>query len=576
MIPKLPLAEWVDAFIRWLQNNFEPLFNVISGIIEPVVDFFVRIMTVLPPLATILILTFFILWITQVRIAIFALAGLLLILNLGYWDESAQTLALVLTSTLIAIIIGIPLGLWAGQSDRAQKILKPILDFMQTMPAFVYLIPAVFFFSLGTVPGVIASVIFAMPPTIRFTNLGLRQVPADLKEAADAFGSTPSQKLFKVEIPLAKQTILAGINQTIMLALSMVVTASMIGAEGLGAVVLESITRLKVGIGFESGIAIVIIAIILDRLTQNLSKSREDAQKGQIPFLARTRKWAGPIAILTVLALTVTSFARGGVQTNEIKLVYVNWASEEASTNVLKKILEDQGFQVKLTRVDVGPMYDAVATGNADAMVAAWLPTTSKPQYDRYKKDLVNLGPNLKNTRLGLVVPKYVQINSIPELANQKGDFQNRIVGIDPGSGIMDKTRNALKEYNLGMDLIEGSDAAMVAELDKAYRDKKPIVITGWTPHWMFLKYELKYLDDPKKVFGESENIFTLVRKGLKEDRPEAFKIIDQFEWSPKDMEEVMLDISTGMTPEEAAAKWVKSHSEHVAKITAGVNKQEE
>lgn len=575
MIPKLPLAEWVDAFIKWLQNNFEPLFKVISGVIEPVVDFFVRILTVLPPLATILILTFFILWITQVRIAIFSLAGLLLILNLGYWDESVQTLALVLTSTLIAIIVGIPLGLWAGRNDQVQKTLKPILDFMQTMPAFVYLIPAVFFFSLGTVPGVIASVIFAMPPTIRFTNLGLRQVPADLKEAADAFGSTPSQKLFKVEIPLAKQTILAGINQTIMLALSMVVTASMIGAEGLGAVVLESITRLKVGIGFESGIAIVIIAIILDRLTQNLSKSRDDAHKGQIPFLARTRKWAGPIAILTVLALIVTSFARGGVQTNEIKLVYVNWASEEASTNVLKKILEDQGFPVKLTRVDVGPMYDAVATGNADAMVAAWLPTTSKPQYETYKKDLVNLGPNLKNTRLGLVVPKYVQINSIDELASNKGQFQNRIIGIDPGAGIMDKAQKAIKQYNLGMNLIEGSDAAMVAELDRAYREKKPIVITGWTPHWMFLKYELKYLDDPKKVFGESENIYTLVRKGLKEDRPEAFKIIDQFEWSPKDMEEVMLDVSKGMTPEEAAAKWVKNHPEHVAKITAGVKKQQ-
>ncbi|TCP60612.1 ABC transporter permease/substrate binding protein [Baia soyae] len=575
MIPKIPLAEWIEWLVSWLQDHFDPVFQLIKNMIEPTVTFFTRILSVLPPLATIGILIFFILWITRIWTAILSLAGLLLIWNLGYWDESTQTLSLVLTSTLIAVIIGIPLGIWSGRNDRAQAFLKPILDFMQTMPAFVYLIPAVFFFSLGTVPGVIASVIFAMPPTIRFTSLGLRQVSVDLKEAAEAFGATSWQKLIKVEIPLAQQTILAGVNQTIMLSLSMVVTASMIGAEGIGAVVLESITRLKVGIGFESGLAIVIIAIILDRLTQNLNQNREDTwnRQRQIPFLAKTRKWAAPVAILTVLALTFTSYAQSGVKRNEIKLIYVNWVSEEASTYTLKNILEKEGFQVKVIRVDAGPMYDAIATGNADAMVAAWLPTTGAQYYDRYKKDLENLGVNLEKTRIGLVVPKYVNINSIGELASQKEQFDQKIIGIDPGSGTMLLAKETIKQYNLGMKLLEGSDAAMVAELDRAYKKKKPIVITGWTPHWMFLKYDLKYLDDPKKTFGEPENIYTLVRKGFKEDQPEAFKLIDQFFWTARDMEEVMLDVANGMSPDQAAKKWIEKHPSQVAEITTGVRK---
>jgi len=172
------------------------------------------------------------------------------------------------------VLFGVPIGIFCSRSNAVQNIVTPILDFMQTMPAFVYLIPAVTFFSLGVVPGVIASVIFAIPPTIRLTNLGIRQVPADLIEAANAFGSTSMQKLVKLQLPLALPTILAGINQTIMLSLSMVVFASMIGAQGVGAVVYKSVTQVKIGEGFEAGLAIVILAILLDRLTQNILKTK--------------------------------------------------------------------------------------------------------------------------------------------------------------------------------------------------------------------------------------------------------------------------------------------------------------
>ncbi len=182
------------------------------------------------------------------------------------------TFSLVLFASIISVIIGIPTGIWMSKSKWAQTIITPILDFMQTMPAFVYLIPAILFFGIGMVPGVFASVVFATPPVVRFTNLGIRQVSQELVEAADAFGSTGSQKLFKVELPMARKTIMAGVNQTIMLSLSMVVIASMIGAPGLGNDVLTALQRSQEGPGFVAGLGIVILAIIIDRISQNLNK----------------------------------------------------------------------------------------------------------------------------------------------------------------------------------------------------------------------------------------------------------------------------------------------------------------
>ena len=190
-----------------------------------------------------------------------------------------DTLALVITSTIIALAIGLPLGIWMSKSDTLNKIIRPILDFMQTMPAFVYLIPAVYFFDLGAVPGAVATIIFAMPPVVRLTSLGIRQVAPDVVEASRSFGSTPSQLLFKVQIPLAMPTILAGLNQTIMLSLSMVVISAMIGAGGLGDVVLKGITQMKMGMGFEGGLSVVILAMTLDRITQGLGKNNFKAKK---------------------------------------------------------------------------------------------------------------------------------------------------------------------------------------------------------------------------------------------------------------------------------------------------------
>ncbi len=269
----LPVAEWIEAATSWLTTTFSGLFDVFQSIGSTVMNSVNDVLLWFPPFLFILLVAVLAYFATNRRfgVPVFVLLGLGYVLNQGLWSQLTQTITLVLISSLVSIIIGIPLGILSAKSKWGHIILKPILDFMQTMPAFVYLIPAVAFFGIGMVPGVFASVIFALPPTVRFTELGITQISTELIEAADAFGSTPWQKLFKVELPLAQATIMAGVNQTVMLALSMVVTGSMIGAPGLGRDVLSALQRAQVGSGFVAGLAIVILAIVVDRITNGFA-----------------------------------------------------------------------------------------------------------------------------------------------------------------------------------------------------------------------------------------------------------------------------------------------------------------
>ncbi len=274
-LPKIPIGSWVNSIVEWARIELKPVFDIITVVIEFLVSGFRDTLMLIHPIILIIIMMALVWWIANRKVAIGTALGLLLAYDLQLWEPSITTFALVLSSTILALIVGLPLGIWTARSELAHKLIMPLLDFMQTMPPFVYLIPAVFFFGIGNVPGLIATVVFAMPPAIRLTGLGIRQVPEELVEAADAFGSTPSQKLFKVQLPMALPTIMAGINQVIMLSLSMVVIAAMIGAGGLGAVVLRGIQRLDIAMGFEGGLAIVIVAIILDRITQSLTEKRK-------------------------------------------------------------------------------------------------------------------------------------------------------------------------------------------------------------------------------------------------------------------------------------------------------------
>jgi glycine betaine/proline transport system permease protein len=274
-IPKLPVGQAIESGIDFLSSNFSFATKAFAQVVETGIDGIVSVMMFFHPLALIAILAILVWLITRQRgLTIFTALGLLLILNFGLWEPAVSTVALVVVATMIAIIIGLPLGILAALNKTAYRVTMPILDFMQTMPAFVYLIPAIPFFGLGVVAAIFSTVIFSVPPCIRLTCLGIREVPPELIEAADSFGSSKRQKLFKLQIPMATTTIMAGINQTIMLGLSMVVIASMIGAKGLGGEVWRAIQRLNPASGFEAGIGIVIIAIILDRTMQTFGSTK--------------------------------------------------------------------------------------------------------------------------------------------------------------------------------------------------------------------------------------------------------------------------------------------------------------
>ncbi len=269
----LPLERWTNTFVNgWLVPNVGKFFDAISEGIGWFIGLVTDLLLFLPP-ELIAVAIILIAWkFAGKGVALFAFIGLLYLGSANIWDEAMQTLSIVVVATVFSIIAGLPIGILCAKSRTADRIVRPILDFMQTLPSFVYLIPAILLFGLGGVPAVIATFIFATPPAVRMTNLGIRQVPTDVIEVAQAFGCTQMQLLLKVQLPLAVPSIMAGINQTIMLSLSMAVVASMIGAPGLGSLVLSGISSVNVGKGLVGGLGIVVLAIILDRITQSLGK----------------------------------------------------------------------------------------------------------------------------------------------------------------------------------------------------------------------------------------------------------------------------------------------------------------
>ncbi|AEH61546.1 binding-protein-dependent transport systems inner membrane component [Methanosalsum zhilinae DSM 4017] len=275
-IPHIPLGDGVEALVEWIEQNLGFLLDLFTAIMNILISGIRDILFLFPPVIFILIVAAIAYFVGRrdTKLAIGVAVALVLLERMRLWTQSMQTLSLVLAAALVALVIAIPIGIITAKNETLLYIIRPVLDFMQTMPSFVYLIPAVIFFGLGNVPGLVATIVFAMPPPIRLTILGIQHVPKELKEVGDAFGSTPMQKLMKIEIPSAMPSIMAGVNQCIMLSLSMVVIAAMIGAPGLGYQVLAAIQRIDIGSGFEAGLGIVIIAIILDRLTQSLTPKR--------------------------------------------------------------------------------------------------------------------------------------------------------------------------------------------------------------------------------------------------------------------------------------------------------------
>ena len=275
-----PMADGLQAATKWLTTAGDFIFDPISEGIESAIRWIKKILLWTPWPVLVLAATLLAVRLAGVPASIFTFCALLLIGLSGLWPSAMETIALMVTSVGISVAVAVPLGIMAARSDRVDALLRPILDAMQTMPSFVYLVPVIFFFGLGNSPAVVATIIYAIPPAIRLTNLGIRQVPSETVEAARAFGASPRQLLLKVQLPLALPTIMAGINQTTMMALAMVVIASMVSAGGLGQDVLTAIGGLKVGDSIVAGTAIVFLAIIIDRITQGVARAQAKATEG--------------------------------------------------------------------------------------------------------------------------------------------------------------------------------------------------------------------------------------------------------------------------------------------------------
>ncbi len=272
---RLPLGDAVDAIVEWITTYLGGVFDVIAAIFTFFYEWIEYFLTTPPFWAVIVVLVAVAFWAKGWKLALGTLIGLAVIVSIGEWSYAMESLALVVVAAGIAVVLSLPLGVWAARSDAASRTIKPVLDFMQTTPAFVYLIPALILFGIGPVPGIVATIVFAMAPGVRLTELGIRGVSSEVVEAGAAFGSSPWRILRQIQLPLARPSIMAGVNQVIMLSLSMVVIAGMVGAGGLGGQIVAALNRIDVGLGSEAGISVVILAIVLDRMTAAFGGDRK-------------------------------------------------------------------------------------------------------------------------------------------------------------------------------------------------------------------------------------------------------------------------------------------------------------
>ncbi|MGW3107365.1 ABC transporter permease/substrate binding protein [Streptomyces sp. NPDC001100] len=587
-MPRLPLGDWVDSGVDWLVAHMSWLFDAIKTVVEGMYDGVNAVLTAPEPLLLAGILAVLAWWLRGLVAGVLAFAGFLLIDSLDLWDRSMSTLALVLVATVIALVISIPLGIWAARSTTVSAVVRPALDLLQTMPSMVLLIPAILFFGLGTSAGVIATLIFALAPGVRMTELGIRQVDAELVEAADAFGTSPRDTLLRVQLPLALPTIMAGVNQVIMLGLSMVVIAGMVGTGGLGGAVNEAIGQLDIGFGFEAGVGIVVLAIYLDRMTGALGTQisplgRRAAAKARAT--ESVKPWNHrPRPAFAVIGVVVLALVAGGLgvfgsssgtkatsatdvgKGKEITIGYIPWDEGIASTFLWKEILEERGYKVTTTQYAAGPLYTGVATGQVDFQTDAWLPTTHAEYWKKYGKQLDDLGSWYGSTSLELTVPSYVKdVNTLADLKTHASEFGGKITGIEPSAGMMGllKTK-VLKEYGLqgSYDVVDGSTPAMLAELKRAYAKKQPIVVTLWSPHWAYSDYKLKKLTDPKDAWGKGDGVHTVSRKGFAADNPDVGKWLRDFRMTEAQLTGLEAQIQkSGKGQEQSAVRtWLKQH----------------
>ncbi|WP_327411839.1 ABC transporter permease/substrate binding protein [Streptomyces sp. NBC_01233] len=592
-MPRLHLGAWVDSGVDFLQSHLSWLFDAISALVTGLYDGIDAVLSAPAPLLFAGILAVGSWWLRGLLAGLLAFAGLALIDSVDLWSDAMSTLSLVLVATLVTLVFAIPLGIWASRSDRVSALLRPVLDFMQTMPAMVYLIPGIIFFGVGVVPGIIATIIFSLPPGVRMTELGIRQVDAELVEAAEAFGTTPRDTLVRVQLPLALPTIMAGINQVIMLGLSMVVIAGMVGGGGLGGAVYRAIGNVDIGLGFEAGISIVILAMYLDRMTGALGRQvsplgRRALAKARAAATGAAKVWnhrprpAHALSGAVVLALVAGGLSTFGGSTAEdgpagaanigkgrtVSVGYIPWDEGIASTFLWKELLERRGFKVDARQLEAGALYTGLAGGQLDFQTDSWLPVTHAQYWEKYGNKLEDLGSWYGPTSLELSVPSYMKdVRSLADLKGKAGQFKGRIIGIEPSAGAMSILKDkVLKEYGLEGEyqVVDGSTPGMLAELKRAYEKKEPVAVVLWSPHWAYSTYELTKLEDPKGAWGKGDGIHTLARKGFAADEPEVARWLSSFKLTEEQLTSLEAKIQdTGKGKEQEAVRaWLADHPE--------------
>ncbi|MGW8555895.1 ABC transporter permease/substrate binding protein [Streptomyces tubercidicus] len=589
-MPRIQIGSWAEGAVNWLRDNLDWLFALITKVLNGLYDAIHTVLSGPEPLLLAGIFAVLAWWLRGLPAAVLAFLGFALIDSVEQWGPTIESLSLVLVACLITVLVAVPLGIWAARSRVVGGVLRPVLDLMQTMPAMVYLIPGILFFGLGVVPGIVATIVFAMPPAVRMTELGIRQVDAELVEAAEAFGTHPRRTLFRVQLPLALPTIMAGINQVIMLALSMVVIAGMVGGGGLGGSVYNAISSVDVALGSESGIAVVILAMYLDRMTGALNQrvsplgrralAKAQASLGGMKFLHWRPATSVAMVGIVVLALLAGGMGylgkdagKGGGNGRPISLGYVNWDEGKATTFLWKEILEQRGYKPKAQALEAGPLFAGQARGDIDVQTNAWLPTTHASYWKKYQDKLEDLGTWYDKTSLEIAVPSYMKdIKTLDDLKGKGGEFDGKITGIEPGAGEMKLLKEkVLKDYDLGGEykVQESSTASMLTELDRSLHAKKPIAVTLWSPHWAYDKYKLTKLKDPKGSFGSGDGLHLLGRKGFAKDEPEVAKWMKNFHLDEKQLTSLESDIkSAGEGHEQDGVRtWLKKHPGLVDKI---------
>ncbi|GAX52823.1 ABC transporter permease/substrate binding protein [Streptomyces olivochromogenes] len=595
-MPRIPFGDWVNSAVDWLLNHMAWLFDFFKTVFQGTYDGIDAVLQAPEPLLLAGIFAVIAFWLRGTSAGVLTFVGFAFIDSLELWEDAMVTLSLVLVATLIALVVSVPVGIWAARSDRVSGIVRPVLDFMQTLPAMIYLIPAILFFGTGAPAGIVATLIFALAPGVRMTELGIRQVDKDLVEAADAFGTPPRDTLLRIQLPLALPTVMAGVNQVIMLGLSMAAIAGMVGTGGLGGDVNEAIGQLNVGLGSEAGVAIVILAIYLDRMTSALGTQVSPLGRRAA---ARLRAAQGlkiwsyrPSAAVAVIGVVVLALVAGGMgmfggtdststaaegrnvgQGKKITIGYIPWDEGVASTFLWKEILEERGFQVDTKQFDAGPLYTSLSQGDIDFETDSWLPTTHEQYWKKYGSKLDDLGSWFGPTSLELSVPSYMKgVDSLADLKGKAGTFGGKITGIESSAGMMGLLKSkVLKDYGLDKEykVVDSSTPAMLAELKRAYAKKEPIVVTLWSPHWAYSDYDLKKLKDPKGAWGKGDGVHTLSRKGFAQDNPVVGQWLKNFRMTEKQLTGLEAEINkVGKGKQQDAVRaWLKRNPGVVDKL---------